>query len=501
MGRLARRGAYALAVVFLLIFAPRTAYAAAAATFSQAGAQAESTLMQVFYAGKGSWRDCNDTQCRASDSDWGADSATYSLYLRWMTTRDPSIRFTMAQLLNNGPRYGDPCASPPCAAWSDTPAWDAVAFMRESEVLGSDPQAIARAKAALRYVEQSKAFSGGACTGVPYQLAQPADSQIKTLESDANLTKADILVYAVTHDRAYLNDALMRYGDDRTWFFDREATLYTVHVVDDGSRCRQVPDRFFASVNGDMIWNALQLWRYTGRQHFFDEAVATAQSVDRNLSDARNVFVDLQGENDVVEPLVEAMYALASEEDVEFARAWILRNAGAALAARGSDGTFSRLFDGPSQRTTSIWESNGGLALEIAAGALEPLGEPGAADAWAGGANIGTTITTLPATIAFNAAGIALRGTIGKLCASGHVHVFIDGVETFDRTGLWQNHSMPDGNSVFFAWRWPVSGFHVIRLEPATGAQTGVELMRLEAQVPAPTEAAPEPRKPRARLR
>ena len=166
--------------------------------------------------------------------------------------------------------------------------------------------------------------------------AQPGNSQIKTLETDANLTKADLLLYGATHERAYLNDALLRYGDDRTWFLDREAGLYTVHVIDDGTQCRQTPDRFFATVNGDMISNGLALWRYTGQQHFFDEAVATAQSVDRNLSDARGVFVDLRGENDVVEPLVEAMYALASQEDIPFARAWIVRNAAAALSARAN---------------------------------------------------------------------------------------------------------------------------------------------------------------------
>lgn len=483
MGRLARRGASALALAFFFLLVPRAAHAAPALTFSQAAAQAESTLMQVFYAGNGSWRDCNSLNCRASDSDWGADSATYSLYLRWMTTQEPSIRFTMAQLLRSARTYGDPCDGAPCPAWSDTPAWDAVAFMREAEALGNDAQAISQAKAALRYAEQSKAFRGGACSSIPYQLPQPGETHVKSLETDANVIKADVLVYQATHERSYLKDALMRYGDDRTWFFDRDAGLYTVHVIDDGSHCRQVEDRFFASVNGDMIWNALWLWRYTGQQHFFDEALANAQAVDRNLSDSRGVFTDLQGENDVVEPLVEAMYDLASEEQVSFAREWIARNAAAALSARGSDGTFSRLFDGPAQSTTSIWESNGGIALEIAAGALDPQGHAGTLDAWSGGTNIGQTITKLPATIVFNGAGIALSGTISRLCTGGHVHVFIDGIETFDRTGLWQNYSMPDGDSVFFAWRWPAPGLHVIRLDPANDAQVGVEALHLDAVV------------------
>jgi hypothetical protein len=483
MGRILRGGALALAVACCSLFVPGRADATPAADFSQAAAQAQATLLQVFYAGNGAWRECNAMTCRASDRDWGADSATYALYLRWKTTHDPSIAFTMSQLLANGTEYGEPCDGAPCPAWSDTPAWDAVAFMREAEVLGGDRRATDKAKAALRYAEQSRAFAGGACTGVPFQLPQPNQSEIKTLESDANLIKGDLLVYAATQDRAYLNDALMRYGDDRTWFFDWDASLYTNHVADDGTQCRQVEDRFFASVNGNMIWNATQLWRYTGQRHFYDEAIATAQSVDRNLSDSRGVFVDLQGENDVAEPLVEAMYDLAAEENVGFAKAWIVRNAAAALSSRGPDGTFSRMFDGPPQSMTSIWESNGGIALEIAAGALEPLGAPGRADAWSGSGNVGQTITKLPATVAFNGAGIALSGTISRLCTSGHVRVFIDGQETFDRTGLWQNHSMPMGQSVFFAWRWPAPGPHVIRLEPANDTQAGVEVMHLDATV------------------
>lgn len=483
MGRIARRGAYALALGLYLLWAGDTVSAAPLDTFAQAAEQAQATLMQVFYIGNGSWRECNSGDCRSSDSDWGADSATYSLYLRWMTTRDSSIGDMMTPLLANAPQYGDPCSAAPCPAWSDTPAWDAVAFMREAQVLGDDAQAIARAKRALRYAETSKAFAGGACSGVPYQQAQPNVSQVKTLETDANLAKADLLVYGLTHERAYLSDALTRYGDDRTWFYDRQAGLYTVHVIDDGEQCRQVQDRFFASINGDMIWNGLRLWRYTAQRHFFDEALTTAEAVDTNLSDSRRVFVDLQGENDVVEPLVESMYDLASQENVAFAREWIVRNAAAALSARGPDGTFSRLFDGPAQSTTSIWESNGGIALELAAGALDPFGHASASDAWNGGLDIGQTIARIPATIVFTGSGIALSGTIGKLCTSGHVHVFIDGVETFDRTGLWQNYSMPAGDSVFFAWRWRVPGRHVIRLEPANDSQAGLQVLHLNAVV------------------
>ncbi|HLI97777.1 MAG TPA: hypothetical protein VKT72_17040 [Candidatus Baltobacteraceae bacterium] len=59
-------------------------------------------------------------------------------------------------------------------------------------------------------------------------------------------------------NRQYLDDAIVRYGP------------------------------FFASVNGDMFWNGVQLWKYTGQQHFYDKAIATAQSVDRNPDTPRH---------------------------------------------------------------------------------------------------------------------------------------------------------------------------------------------------------------------
>ncbi|HKU66781.1 MAG TPA: hypothetical protein VJP85_03300 [Candidatus Baltobacteraceae bacterium] len=65
-----------------------------------------------------------------------------------------------------------------------------------------------------------------------------------------------------------------------------------MHVVDDGTRCRQTPDRFFASMNGDMIWNGMQLtgdhvrvfndgvetFDRTGPAELFDAASERAQS-------------------------------------------------------------------------------------------------------------------------------------------------------------------------------------------------------------------------------
>jgi hypothetical protein len=445
-----------------------------------AGDAAEQTLLSVFYAGHGTWRECDRPDCNRLAGDWGADSATYALYLRWNATHAWHIRTVMLQLLQSAPRYSAACQAAPCAAWSDTAAWDAVAVMREGIVTGKKREAVTRAISALRFALASHAFGGGACGDIPYQAPQPSALHAKTLETGANAIKASLLLYQTTHEVRYLVEAARLYHTARVHFLDRRVPLYTVHVIDDGKACRQVTHRFFASVNGDMIWNGMALWKATGRRLYYDEAVATARAVDSRLSDARRVFTDIQGENDVVEPLVEAMYALAQRQ--AFAREWIERNARAALTARAPDGTFARFFDGPSQSRTSIWESNGGLALEIAAARLNPHGRA-SVRAWRDGTTFKRTITVLPATISFRGSGVVLSGTIGRLCQKAHVHVFIDGKETFDRTGLWQNHSMPEGDSIFFAWRWPKNGPHVIRLVAGDDAQAGVPLMRLRVRL------------------
>lgn len=479
MGFLLRIWAFVALAVFLVTVNVLPARATSAPTFSKTAADATATLLEVLYAGDGKWRSCNQSTCTASNSDWGADSATNTLYLRWSVTHDTSIRDVMAQLLKTAPHYPAPCAAAPCAAWSDTPSWDAVTLMREYETL-YDPRALDLAKAALQYTEQSRTFAQGACPQIPFQND---NTHIKTLETDSNVIKAALLLYDATQDRSYLNDAIARYGSARTYFLDAASGMYTVHVIDDGTSCAQQPRRFFASVNGNMIWNGLHLWRLTGERHYYDEAIATAAAVDSNLADHRGIFANLQGENDVVEPLVEAMYDLALNEQQQFARDWIVRNAAAALSARAADGTFSRYFDGPSQAETSIWESNGGLALQIAAGVLDPHTSVAYTDVWQGGTAVGDPITTLPATIVFDGSGIALVGTISKLCEKAHVRVFIDGVETFDRTGLWQNPSMPEGDSVLFAWRWAEPGHHVIRLEPGNSSLAGQDVMRLQSVV------------------
>ncbi len=47
--------------------------------------------------------------------------------------------------------------------------------------------------------------------------------------------------------------------------------------------------------------------------------------------------------------------------------------------------------------------------------------------------------------------------------------MFVDGVETVDRTGIWQNKSSSGRRlpgTVLFAWRWPRPGTHTVEIRP-----------------------------------
>jgi hypothetical protein len=451
---------------------------ASGSDFADAGEQATRTLLSVLYVRDGAWLECNAADCRTATSDWGVDAQTYALYLRWATSRDARIPPVLAALSAHAPRYGTPCSDAAhCQAWSDTPSWDAIALAREYEATG-DQRALDGAEAAVRYVERSSPFGGGACPSILYQMPHTGASDVKSLETEANLIKAELLLYRSTHESGFLEHAERHYAAAREAYLDPDVPLYAVHVIDDGTRCAQVPRHFFASVNGDMIWNGLALAAEAHDARYAAEAMATAHAVDEHLGDGRGVFVDTGGENDVGEPLVEAMVKVAARPDGGFAGAWILRNAAAALSARAEDGTFSRFFDGPAQTRTSAWQGNGGLALEIAAAALAPHDRPDGGDAWTSARAVGAAFTTLPATVTFDGSGIALVGTLGRGCEKAHVRVFVDGVETFDRSGLWKNSSMPSAavSTVMFAWRWPASGTHTLRLEARSDEGSEVQL-------------------------
>jgi hypothetical protein len=456
----------AVAAIALTLL-PAASAAQPTTTFAVLGGQAQTTLVDVLYAGQGQWNQCGPPGCGVSNRDWGVDSLTYALYLRWTATHDPSLQTILRTLIATSPSYGQACASRPCG-WSDVPEWDAIASVREYQAT-HDPRALAKAEAAFAYVEDAKVFAVGACPAIRYQQPDGEANKLKTLETDANAIKAALLLYAVTRNTAYLDSARTHYASVRAYFLDPFLPLYSVYVFDDGTTCTQVPHRFFASVNGDMIWNGVELWRDTQDSHYLDEAVATATAI-RRLDDSADVFTDLQAENDIVEPLVEGMLALAQQRHDGLARNWILRNGAAALSARAADGTYGRFFDGPPARAmTTAWQTNGGLALAFAAAALAPKTRVATAESWAGARTVTQPLTTADS-VTFTGSAIALLGTLGEhCCENGHARVFVDGVETVDGTGIWQNksssgRSLP--NTVLFAWRWPQAGTHTITFAP-----------------------------------
>jgi hypothetical protein len=154
-----------------------------------------------------------------------------------------------------------------------------------------------------------------------------------------------------------------------------------------------------------------------------------------------------------------------------FAKDWIVRNAAAAVhARREADGAYGRFFDGPPPNAiATAWQSNGGLALEIAAGALEPNARAEPGDPWRAAVSLTVTNAALPQSLRFTGSGIALMGTLGENCCElGRARLLIDGREPADRTGIWQNKSSAGRalpGTVLFAWRWPASGPHELRLE------------------------------------
>jgi hypothetical protein len=442
-------------------------------TYRDLAEAATATLLRQYFDPRGGWKLCPDSACPSANRDWGVDSLTYTLYLRWTTTRDGALVPAMNALIATAPAYPPPCrgAAGVLCTWSDVANWDAVAAMREFEATGGNLSALGSAINAFETVEQSNVYTGGACKAIRYQQPFAYLDHLKTLETEATAVKAALLLYNATGQRRYLDIAIKRYTAARTYFLDPHVALYTAFVFDRGGSCVQLPHRFFASVNGEMISNGVALFHATGNGNYFDQAIATAHAVDSRLSDADGIFADLLADNDIVEPLVEAMYGLASDEGLRFARSWLLRNAAAAASSRQPDGSYPRFFDGPpAPGTVTAWQTNGGFSLMIAAAALAPNDAPATTAAWQGAATVKHTIFSLPATLRFTGSVIALIGSLGDVCCQpGHARVFIDGQETFNQTGIWQNSSSAlrrFPGSVLFAWRWAAPGAHTLRFEP-----------------------------------
>jgi hypothetical protein len=451
-------------VLSLSLFSPS---AGAQTTYLDFGNQAVQTLEREYYNGDGTWHLCLPHICGTSDIDWGADSLTYALYLHWLLTNGPSVPPIMNALAAKAHLYGATEST-----FSDMPLWDSVANAREYQVTGSSV-ALQKAKAAFTVVDgQPARYALGACPSINYQQPGGGSNHLKTLETDSNYVKAALLLYRLTSDSSYKNKAEAKYNAIRNNFLDTSVPLYTVYVFDDGSTCTQKTRRFYGSVNGNMIWNGYHLAKVTGNNAYHDQAIATAIAIQQ-LSDNAGIYENLQAENDVVEPLIEAMTDLATSDNQAFAWNWLIGNANASQADINSNKAYGRFFGGPGPRSTvTAWQANGGIALQFAAAALNPNGVPANPAYWTGAGFVthDLKVTNTPAQFTFSGRSIAIVGTIGEQCCeTGHIKLFIDGTETFDTTGVWQNKSssgLSIPNSILFAWRWAAPGTHTIQIHP-----------------------------------
>lgn len=429
-------------------------------------------LETEFYNGTGEWHMCvPKTSCNTKNSDWGADALTNVLAFRWKLTRDRSV----LPLITRLERTMHPWV-PSRTGSSDTVVWDAVAAMREYQVTG-DKVALRKAEDAFTWITSPRqaGFATGACPSVDYQWTDRQRGDLKTLETGSNYVKAAILLYQATKSQKYLTAAEAQYAISRQYFLSPSVPLYTDYIIDNGSTCRVLPGRYFASVNGNMIWSGFQLARITGQHFYRRQALATAHAVATHLSDGTGVFADLQADNDIVGPLVEAMYSLATLGHQKFARTWLLTAASAAAADMTPAGTFGRFFDGPPPAgLVTAWQTSGGTELMQAAEALDYSGSPAQQNFWSRARYVSHArdLRHGAVRISFTGRAIALIGDIGAQCCTlGHATVAVDGVRTFNRTGIWQNESSPSirqPGQVLFAWRWRTAGRHTITISPAT---------------------------------
>jgi len=103
-----------------------------------------------------------------------------------------------------------------------------------------------------------------------------------------------LLLHQATRTASYLADAVATYAAIRTRYLDPLLPLYTGYVFDDGTRCTQLPRRFFASVNGNMVVDGLLLAGATDDRSYRNETIATAHAVAQKLADGRSVYADPQ---------------------------------------------------------------------------------------------------------------------------------------------------------------------------------------------------------------
>jgi hypothetical protein len=441
-------------------------------TYATLAQKSISMLEHTFYNGTGLWHMCIPvTLCNTKNMDWGADNLTYDLYLRWQVAKDPTVVPLLARLARTALWW-----PPAKVGSSDNIMWDAIAEVREYQVTGRKI-ALAKAEMALARLDSGPdgGFNIGACPAISYQWPHGRLSfGLKTLETDSNYVKAALLLYQVTRDSSYLDDAEVKYDAIQHYYLDESSWLYTDFVYDNGTTCQAVPRVFLGSVNGNMIWDGITLAADTGRAGYLQQAIATAHAVVDHLSDGTGVYNPLFTDIDVGEPLIEAMYDLATIYHQGFAGNWLLTTASAAGGDVNSSYEFGRLFDGPPPTgAVTSWSVNGGVALMTAAAALDSSGRTADPGFWKHATwvpeNLYLTGTSLP--IHFTGQAIALVGTIGDVCCRpGHAWVALDGVPAFSDVGIWQDRSSPArrlNNQVLFAWRWRRSGPHTITILPA----------------------------------
>jgi hypothetical protein len=165
---------------------------------------------QFFNAWDGKWNMCvPDIGCGSTNIDWGAESLTYTLYLRWITTQNSRLVSLFTALASTAPSHGS-CRQPGCSGWSDVAMWDPIAASEEHLATGR-AGSLALARESFDFVDRADAFGLGACPSIAYQQPGGGDNKLKTtLETDSNYIKAAVLLYRQTLDPMYLLDPRCR---------------------------------------------------------------------------------------------------------------------------------------------------------------------------------------------------------------------------------------------------------------------------------------------------
>ena len=330
-------------------------------------------------------------------------------------------------------------------------------------------------------IRRTVRFARGACPGIDYQRAYGAGDKVKTLETDSNYVKAALLLYQVTGDRPYLAKAERKYQAIRKYYLSPGSALYTAHVIDSGSSCVQVRGLFFASVNGNMIWDGASLASDTGTARYLTQAVATARAASRILCDSAGTFTDLQTEADVAEPLVEGMSCSPAPIMRRLPGTGCFRRPRRPLPSAPRTQPTAGLL----QRAAAAGPGHG-LAGERRArrddrrGKLDPTGVP--ADPWyRRNAAFVPNIRVLPpgprgaVRLTLTGTAVAITGTLGiRSSEGGHARILIDGKPMGNRVGICRASSAARA-----CWR-PVA----LRVALPASAPTGSRSPPLPARRP-----------------